>query len=269
MTLDAATTKSSELLSFKEKLDGRQLPRCADSCLQKIQLVASGGRCAGCPRFAQMFVKPTNLAYFRHFNHRVPIYNEGFSSVVSTGNVSRAKTCPRKSEHGSTYSANGDCQAKTRLCTCFSCWHGNDCFAEKIDYPAFSISPRVIYHKLTSTQHLTRLQSPSCSPLMKVTALRLGCTSLTRGFPCTYQTATCQREVLKFLRGPLAADCQTNNGSARLPIRYGESVIVFTAAAGWWTNSIKVVVSATIWISPELLGISLPQMKRSLHVPVY
>ena len=39
-------------------------------------------------------------------------------------------------------------------------------------------------------------------------------------------------------------------------IRYGVSVIVFTAAAGWWTDSIEVVVSATVWMLHDLLGIS-------------
>ena len=37
---------------------------------------------------------------------------------------------------------------------------------------------------------------------------------------------------------------------------HGESVIVFTAAAGWWTDSIEVVVPAKVWMLPELLGIS-------------
>ena len=70
------------------------------------------------------------------------------SSVVSTETVSRAKTCPRKLEHGATCSANGDCGAEARLCTCFTSWLGYDCSVEKVDHPDFSISPRVIHHEL-------------------------------------------------------------------------------------------------------------------------
>ena len=60
---------------------------------------------------------------------------------------------------------------------------------------------------------------------------------------------------MKFLRGPLAADGQTGNGLASLPQEgmASPSSFVFTAAAGWWTDSIEVVVSATIWMLPELL----------------
>ena len=84
----------------------------------------------------------------RHFGHCVPNYNEDIFLRGSTGTESGAKTGPHKLEYGSTFSANNDCQAQTRLCTCFTCWPGNDSSAKKMDYPVFSISPRVIYHKL-------------------------------------------------------------------------------------------------------------------------
>ena len=37
---------------------------------------------------------------------------------------------------------------------------------------------------------------------------------------------------------------------------YGESVIVYTAAAKWWTDSIAVIIFATDWMLPKLLGMS-------------
>ena len=36
-----------------------------------------------------------------------------------------------------------------------------------------------------------------------------------------------------------------------------ESVVVFTAAAGWWTGSIEVVVPAKVWMLPVLLRMSI------------
>ena len=123
------------------------------------------------------------------------------SSVVSTETVSKAKTCPSKLEHGSSCSANNDCGAETRLCTCFSSWLGYDCSVEKVDHPDFSISPRVIYHELnlyTTFHAITEsilLSSNVRDRAESWTHHVHNTDSIMRGSPYYHQTASCQREV--------------------------------------------------------------------------
>ena len=65
MTLDSATTESSELPRFREELGGKQLPRCV-RFFRWLQLVARGGKCAGCHGRSADVCQRTNLADFRH-----------------------------------------------------------------------------------------------------------------------------------------------------------------------------------------------------------
>ena len=90
-----------------------------------------------------------------------------------------------------------------------------------------------------------RLQSPSCRPPTMVTVLRFGRTTLTprtpqtRGSPCSQQ-----RETL-IVRRPLAAKVKRKSGRPP-PRMVWQVLIVFTAAAEWWTDSIELKLESFI-----------------------
>ena len=160
----------------------------------------------------QMFVKQTNLADFRHFWRLCSkLQRRIFSSVVSTGTASKAKTCPGNLEHGLTCSANGDFGAETRLFPCFSSWLR--LFRGEGGPPRFQHFASMIYHELNLYTTFYQLQSPSCCPPMKVTVLRLERTTFTTRTPLMRGSCTTTKRLLASARYWTSARAPRNGWS--------------------------------------------------------